>query len=163
MDQSEATIVRVGQGRQFRFPAGNQVEIKASADTGMRMGFMRTVLPPGTGMPLLHVHRSLDEAFQILEGSVEYKLGELYATAAPGDAVLVPPGVPHCFRALGEGAVLMLMVAPANGIDMIEELSRGNLMDPAWTTAVLARYDTELLETRPHWAQAAPAAPDRFK
>ncbi len=103
-------------------------------------------------MPFLHVHRSMDEAFQILEGSVEYRLGERYVTATAGAGVLGPAGIAHCFRAISApGATLVLMVAPADGVDMIVELAQGNLADPAWTASVLARYDTELLEPHPHW------------
>jgi quercetin dioxygenase-like cupin family protein len=151
--QRMATVVRVGDGRHFRFPAGNHGEVGASRETGLGFGFLRTFLPPGTGMPFLHVHRRHDEAFQIYEGSVEYRLGNVYETARPGDAVLVPAGVPHCFRAVGESeSSLLLIVSPADGIDVIEELANGNLLDTGWMAGVLARFDTELLETHPHWA-----------
>ncbi len=40
---------------------------------------------------------------------------------------------------------------PAEGIDMIIELSASGLGDPEQTAAILARYDTELLERHPHW------------
>lgn len=150
--QRDGQIVRAGEGRNFRFPAGNHGEVKASSDTKLAFGFMKTHLPVGTGMPLLHVHRSMDEAFQILEGIVEYRLGDGYVKAQAGDAVLIPSGVPHCFRTVSaDGATLILVVSPAEGIDAIEELARGNLRDMAWTASVLARYDTELLEAGPHW------------
>jgi quercetin dioxygenase-like cupin family protein len=151
--QRMATVVRVGDGRRFRFPAGNHGEVEASRETGLGFGFLRTSMPTGTGMPFLHVHRRHDEAFQIYEGSVEYRLGDVYETAGPGDAVLVPAGVPHCFRAIGDrDASLLLIVSPADGIDVIEELANGNLLDTGWMAGVLARYDTELLEAHPHWA-----------
>ena len=122
------TVVGRGEGSRFSFPPGNCGEVKADHSSGLRFGFFRTELPTGTGMPFLHAHRSMDEAFQILEGSVEYRLGDRDVTAGPGDAVLVPQGTPHCFRALGEqGAVLMLLAAPAEGIDMIVELSKAGL------------------------------------
>lgn len=153
---SQGEVVRVGEGRSFRFSMGNHGEVKASQATGLKFGFMRTFLPEGTGMPLLHVHRSMDEAFQILEGTIEYRLGDRYVTVQAGDAVLIPAGVAHCFRSLGSsGASLILVVSPAEGIDLIEELSTGNLLDTAWTAGLLVRHDTELLETRPHWGPPA--------
>ena len=67
--------------------------------------------------------------------------------------MLVPAGFPHCFRAVGESeSSLLLIVSPADGIDVIEELANGNLLDTGWMAGVLARFDTELLETHPHRA-----------
>jgi len=155
-----ATVVRAGDGRRFRFPAGNHGEVGASRESGLAFGFLRTSLPTGTGMPFLHVHRRHDEAFQILVGSVEFRLGDAYQTAAAGDKVLIPAGVPHCFRVVSEGeASLVLMVSPADGIDAIVELASGNLFDRPWMTAVLAKYDTQLLESGPHWQAQRHVAP----
>jgi hypothetical protein len=50
-----------------------------------------------------------------------------------------------------------LIVSPADGIDVIEELANGNLLDTRWMVGVLARFDTELLESHPHWAPAPKA------
>ncbi len=43
-------------------------------------------------MPLLHVHRTMNEAFEILRGSVQYRLAGEYVTVSEGDSVLVPAG-----------------------------------------------------------------------
>lgn len=146
------TVVREQAAPEFKFPLGNHGRLKAGRGDGMAFGFLRTELPEGTGMPLLHVHRSMDEAFEILRGSVQYRLGGDYVTVSEGDSVLVPAGVPHCFRALGaSGASILLITSPAEGIDLIAELSRGNPFDVQWAAALVARYDTEFLETRPSW------------
>ena len=149
-------VLQLGEGKGFRFALGNRGEVKADGSTGLRFGLMHTILPVGTGMPFLHVHRSLDEAFQILSGDVEYRLRDAYFIARGGATVLVPAGVPHCFRAVsGAGAAVLLIASPADGIDMIIELSRSGLGDPEQMAAILARYDTELLERHPHWPRAA--------
>lgn len=81
-------------------------------------------------MPFLHVHRSIDEAFQILEGKVEYRLVGKYQFASVGAAVLVPAVSPHCFRAVSEqGAKLVLLSSPANDVDMVVELASSFLAD----------------------------------
>jgi uncharacterized cupin superfamily protein len=99
----------------------------------------------------------MDEAFQIVAGSIEYRLGESYLTATAGDAVLIRAGVPHCFRSIGPGeATVLIVFSRPEGADMIDELAAGNLMDPAFTSAVLARYDSQLLEPHPHrWPDRA--------
>jgi mannose-6-phosphate isomerase-like protein (cupin superfamily) len=144
------SIVKAGRGRSFRFPAGNGGEVKASLQEGLGFGFMHTQLPVGTGMPLLHLHRSMDEGFEVLRGRIEFRIGGAYEVAEAGDSVLIPAGVPHCFRAL-EPAELVLITSGPEGPDAIAELAGGNLMDLDWTASVLERYDTELLERHPHW------------
>ncbi len=136
----KARIVQAGEGERFSFPAGNWGEVKADQAAGLNFGFFITQLPVGTGMPFLHVHHSMDEAFQITKGTVEYRLGDNYWVARAGAAVLVPSETPHCFRAVSEqGAELILLAAPATGVDMVVEL------------AILKKYDSDLLELRPHW------------
>src|SRR5260370_35602947 len=107
-------------------------------------------------MAVLHVRRSLDEAFQSLSGDVEYRLRDAYFIARGGATVLVPAGVPHCFRAVsGAGAAVLLIASPAHGIDMIIELSRPGAGDPEQMAAISARYDTELLHRHPPLTRAA--------
>ncbi len=60
-------------------------------------------------MPFLHVHHSMDEAFHILEGRIEYRSDEKYLFATSGGAVLVPAGIPHCFRAVSEHGAKLIM------------------------------------------------------
>jgi quercetin dioxygenase-like cupin family protein len=119
----QSGLIRRGEGRHFSFPAGNAGDVKADSASGLRFGVLRTTLPAGTGMPFLHVHREIDEAFQVLAGSLDYVVGAEELTARAGDAVLVPHGVPHCFRALEAETELLLLAAPAEAIDMIVELS----------------------------------------
>src|SRR5260370_16831082 len=90
-------VLQLGEGTGFRFALGNHGEVKADGSTGLRFGLMHTILPVGTGMPFLHVHRSLDEAFQILSGHVEYRLRAPYFTPPCDPTVLVPPRVPPSF------------------------------------------------------------------
>ena len=149
---ASARVVKAGEGKRLSFPAGNWGEVKADQSSGMRFGFFVTELPVKTGMPFLHVHHSMDEAFQILEGKIEYRLGDKYMFANAGAAVIVPSGTPHCFRAVSEqGAKLILLAAPANGIDMVVELATATLSDTNRIISILKKYDTELLELRPNW------------
>ena len=152
------SIVKAGRGRSFGFKAGNRGDVKASGPEGLGFGLMRTELPVGTGMPLLHLHRSMDEGFEVLRGRIEFRIGEGYELADAGDSVLIPAGVPHCFRALEPAAVVLITAGP-EGPDAIAELAGGNLMDMEWVASVLERYDTELLERRPHWSPQTPPAP----
>jgi quercetin dioxygenase-like cupin family protein len=54
---------------------------------------------PAGDSPPLHVHRTEDEVFQILEGEFRLKLGEQEQRAGPGSILLARKGVPHTYRA----------------------------------------------------------------
>jgi Cupin domain len=70
----------------------------------------------------------------------------------PGGAILVPAGVPHCFRNIGSGDVRWLVVAaPAVAVTFIEEVGAVAPGDFDRLVELFDRHDSELLERRPHW------------
>jgi oxalate decarboxylase/phosphoglucose isomerase-like protein (cupin superfamily) len=74
---------------------------------------MEALVPPGGGPPP-HIHTREDETFYLLEGEVEFLLGEETITAGPGDFVNVPRGTVHCFKNTGtDTARLVLTFTPA--------------------------------------------------
>jgi len=152
VDGAQGTVVAAGEGQGASLQFGNRLEVKASAASGMKFGFFRSSLPKGAGWPFLHLHRSHDEAIYVVDGEVEFRLGDRYVTAHAGAGVLLPAGVPHCFKALEE-STLVAIVSPADAVDMVVELA-GADGDPSRFAEILTRYDTELLEQRPHWAPA---------
>jgi mannose-6-phosphate isomerase-like protein (cupin superfamily) len=50
---------------------------------------------PGEG-PRLHRH-PYDETWVVVEGNLTFQAGDEQLDAAPGDIVLIPPGIPHKF------------------------------------------------------------------
>ena len=140
-----------GEGALVRVLA-SQLEIKAGEDAGLSFGIFRSSFPPGTGMPFLHVHRTYEEAFYILKGELQFQLGEQEIRARPGSAVLVPAGVPHCFRNAGSDDVEQIVVgSPARAVTVVEEVGQVAPGDIDRLAAILERHDTELLERHPHW------------
>jgi mannose-6-phosphate isomerase-like protein (cupin superfamily) len=140
-----------GGGRSLRV-LSSALEVKAGAETGLSFGMFRSSFPPGTGMPFLHLHRSYEEAFYVLDGEVQFQLGSEEVHASAGSAILVPPGTPHCFRNVGAGDVRWLVVtAPALGVAMIEEVAAVPPGDFDQMVELFERHDSELLERHPHW------------
>jgi mannose-6-phosphate isomerase-like protein (cupin superfamily) len=78
--------------------------------------FSEIIVQLGTG-PVPHRHTREDELWYILEGQLEFRLGERgerTIVAGPGDSVFGPRGVPHTFKAIGTvPARYVLVVAPA--------------------------------------------------
>ena len=59
-----------------------------------------------------HVHARSQEIYYFLEGSGEMRLGERRLAVEAGDAVLIPPGTPHCLKAVTAGLRLLCISTP---------------------------------------------------
>jgi quercetin dioxygenase-like cupin family protein len=73
-----------------------------SADSKGERVVVETTVEPNGAVAAAHVHPAQDELFEVLGGEVEFKLGKQTVVAKPGDRVLVPAGMPHRFRNVGE-------------------------------------------------------------
>jgi quercetin dioxygenase-like cupin family protein len=78
-----------GPGDLYRF-------LVTGEETGGAYFAMEAVVPPGGGPPP-HIHRNEDETFYVLEGEVEFLLGDRIVTGGAGDFVNVPRGTVHRF------------------------------------------------------------------
>jgi mannose-6-phosphate isomerase-like protein (cupin superfamily) len=86
---------------------------------------MEALVPPGGGPPP-HIHTREDETFYLLEGEIEFLLGEQLIVAGPGDFVNVPRGTVHRFQNTGtESARLVLTFTPAGIERWFEETLEG--------------------------------------
>ena len=70
-------------------------------------------LPAGTAtMP--HLHPRTEEIYYILQGQGEMILGHEKQNVVPGDAIAIPPGVPHqIINHTGEPLIFLCCCAPA--------------------------------------------------
>jgi mannose-6-phosphate isomerase-like protein (cupin superfamily) len=85
-----------------------------AADTNGRLSLMERTLPPGGRMPPAHRHTGNDEAYYVLDGVVEFHVGEDVFEGERGVFVLVPAGEAHTFGNTGtEPARLLVIHAPA--------------------------------------------------
>ena len=71
---------------------------------------------PGFGPVDPHVHEDHTDSFYILEGEVEFMIGDEIVRARPGTWVAAPAGVRHGFSIPGpEPARFLNIHAPGNG------------------------------------------------
>lgn len=75
------------------------------------------------GFVPLHVHNAEDEAFFIVEGTVDFTVGDRTFTAGPGSFVFGPRGVPHAYKVKTERARILMMFSPAGFEGFIRETS----------------------------------------
>jgi uncharacterized cupin superfamily protein len=133
-----------GGGREIRV-GPNRLLVKADRQLGHSLvGVFESTMPPGGGFPFAHVHDHYEEVFYVLDGEIEYRLGDTWTVAMTGSTICVPSGVVHCFRNSSRSPVRHLVVhAPAVALDMIEEL--GQAPREQWD-AILAEHGTRIVE-----------------
>ena len=89
-------------------PFGNEAPIKGANGCTMFISEM----PPGQG-PCLHDHNNTFETFMVLQGTIEYRVGDPIAhkrTLNKWDVFSCPPGVYREFNNVGEDTALQLTV-----------------------------------------------------
>ena len=96
----------------------------------------------GSGPAQLHVHHEDDEAWHVLEGSVEFRFDrERREVVGPGTTVFVPAGVAHTYVTSADARYLIVLTPQLEAL--INELHSA---PPAEHAAVYSRHGSELLE-----------------
>lgn len=116
-------------------------------DSGGALSIIEVTEPPNAAAPL-HVHYAEDETFYILEGEVVFELGGERRSAAAGDVVFGPRGVPHRYDVGADGARMLFVLTPggfetvvrAMSVPATERRLPGHVHEPAdpeaaWATA----------------------------
>ena len=103
-------------GQSIQNPvSGERIEfLRTAAETnGERLEFELTLTPDGR-VPGAHVHPEQEEAFEVLEGTMKFRLGLRTIVAQAGETVVVPAGRMHKFTNGGDGvARARVQVTPA--------------------------------------------------
>ena len=71
-------------------------------------------MQPGGGVDP-HFHKGHSDSFYVLEGEVEFHVGDEVVHGAPGTYVLAPPGVVHYFRNVSDKPARMLNLHTPGG------------------------------------------------
>ena len=93
----------------------------------------------------LHLHRSEDEAWYVLEGKLGFRAGDEELDAGPGGAVVVPAGMAHAYWNAGDARARYLIVMGPRTSSLVEAIHAMNPFDPARLPALFREHDSELL------------------
>jgi len=75
---------------------------QTSRETNGQAVVIETFVQPNGFVAAAHVHPSQEERFEVLRGSVGFKVGRKKLVAGPGQRITVPAGTPHKFWNAGE-------------------------------------------------------------
>jgi quercetin dioxygenase-like cupin family protein len=138
---------------------------KTSAETDGEYVLFECFVKPSGFVAAAHVHPFQEERFQVLEGSVTFRIDGQELAAEPGDSILVPAGRKHQFWNAGsEEACFACEVRPALQFEQLIETmfslaqagkTNGKGMPNPLRLAVIARahFDTVRLPFPPVWMQ----------
>jgi quercetin dioxygenase-like cupin family protein len=138
-----------------------------AADTKGEKVVFETFVQPDGFVAAAHVHPSQEERFEVLAGTVGFRLGRTRLVAGPGERLVVPPGTPHRFWNAGdEVARFLCEVRPALQFERLIETmfglaaagktNRKGMPNPL-RLAVVAQhhFDDVRLPFPPAWMQRA--------
>jgi quercetin dioxygenase-like cupin family protein len=114
-------------GDRFEMPDESVYEVTAAAaESGGEFVEMEFTLPPGSVSPPPHVHSSLTEEYEVIEGVFEVTSDGAWKTLEPGDSASVPPGSLHTFKNRSDAPVRVRNVhrPAARFEDYIEHICR---------------------------------------
>jgi mannose-6-phosphate isomerase-like protein (cupin superfamily) len=97
---------------------------------------------PGRPIAGLHLHRSDDEAWFVLEGRLGFRIGDEEREVGAGESILVTRGTPHSYWNPSSERSRYLLVMTPRIHQLIEALHRGDRSDYA---QIFEEYDSELL------------------
>jgi quercetin dioxygenase-like cupin family protein len=110
MSETDAVLVRAGEGETIEGPAGGPLTFKVRGEqsNGALTAF-ENVIAPGDGPPL-HVHANEDEALYTLGGTLRFRMGANVQTAPAGTFAFVPRGTPHTWQNVGDDPARLLVI-----------------------------------------------------
>jgi quercetin dioxygenase-like cupin family protein len=136
-----------------------------SAETNGEAVVIECWVDPNGFVAKPHVHPYQEERFEILRGSVMFRLNGQLLAAAPGDRVLVPRGAAHQFWNDGEDeAHFVCEIRPALQFEQLLETmfslaadgrtNRKGMPNPLRLAVIAAaHFDTVRLPSPPAWLQ----------
>jgi quercetin dioxygenase-like cupin family protein len=111
---------------------GEQVGDSVVKAARPELSFLEGVVDPG-GEVKPHFHRAQSDSFYVLEGELEFLVGDRIVTATAGSYVLSPSGVVHGFKNVsGHPARVLNIHAPGGFVEYRRELEalRGQGIHP---------------------------------
>ena len=105
-----------GEGRKFTFRA-DTITIQASGQDTVDGRSIMHWISGVDGVAPNHVHDRYEETFHVIDGELEFTLGDESIMVRSGDFVRVPPGTRHGFRNKSGRPVPMIVTLSPGGFE----------------------------------------------
>jgi quercetin dioxygenase-like cupin family protein len=103
---------------------GERIEGSRYLATRRELSFSEGVVEPGSGVAP-HFHKGHSDSFYVLEGEVEFHIGDEVVQGTPGSYVLAPPNIVHFFRNVTDKPARVLNLhAPGGFAEYRRELEK---------------------------------------
>jgi mannose-6-phosphate isomerase-like protein (cupin superfamily) len=122
---TDAGLWQPGETRSFTMgPDPVSVLVDGSATNG-EFAVIEAALTAGIPGPPPHVHHDgLDEIWYVLDGELEFLVGDSTVRASRGAVAVIPAGTVHTFSNVGDTTARWIGIfRPAGGLAMLEELA----------------------------------------
>ena len=117
------------KGQTLENPAsGERITLRqTSAETNGELVAIDLELPAHRRVPGgLHIHPKQEERFEVVAGTMRFRIGRERVVAGPGEVVVVPAGVKHDFANAGDDeALVRVEVRPALKMEKLFETAVG--------------------------------------
>ena len=147
---SQGIFFEPGEGKAVS-ARGSSMIFKAVAETTENaFSLMERTLPVINRRPQPHTHAG-PEGFYVLEGQIEFVVGDESRVGGPGFWALVPSGVFHTFGNAGAAPARLLIIhvpaADAYFVELQELWSRAEPPTPEEERALMRRHGLEPIES----------------
>lgn len=109
-------------GRTRYFMGGYWTFLATSADTGGQFSLIEMNLRRGLEPPR-HTHSYEDESFYLLDGEIDFLVGEEEHHIKKGQFLYIPKGVAHNFKLVSATAKVLTQLTPGGLENMFLEMS----------------------------------------
>ena len=123
---NDTQIIHLGPGEGDAFSAvGDVYRVLASGrQTGDVYALSEIRVSPNNGPPP-HIHSREDESFFVLEGEIDFQIGDEKITARPGTFIQGPRGIAHSFRNTTQlPARVLVFVTPGGFENFVKEFAQ---------------------------------------
>jgi quercetin dioxygenase-like cupin family protein len=144
-----ANVVRQNEGKQIHLGPTKLLVKEDGAHTRNTLSFIEVEVQPGFNLPPQHIHRGFEELFYILEGDLEFSVGDASIYARSGDYITIPDGVPHTYgNKSGKSARLLIIHTNpmAKYFEEVEQLIKQGVPPQQAVVQPTPKYNTEIVK-----------------
>lgn len=130
------------EGQQYEWGKDHIFVKLSSAETGGALTLIQDNLKLGFNLGR-HLHRKHSEIFYILDGEIDFLLGERPLTATAGSVVYVPEGTAHAAKS-SKGGRMLMFYTPGGFDEMLTEIDNASWLqrvNPFVSARRNAKYD----------------------